>query len=100
MFNLGADLCVDLGVGLGVSLGVSLGMKAWNHCPIRGGLQLVKQWSMTSKLWSTCSNDLFIIIMPIAIDALFNTFPCGGEETSKHCPLTISMSLGRPLQLD
>jgi len=53
MFNLGADLCVDLGVGLGVGLG----MKAWNYYPIRGGLRLVKLWSMTSKLWSTCSND-------------------------------------------
>jgi len=62
MFNLGADLCVDLGVGLGVGLGVSLGMKAWNYYPIRGGLRLVKQWSMTSKLWSTCSNDQLRLI--------------------------------------
>ena len=57
MFNLGADLCVDLGVGLGVGLG----MKAWNYYPIRGGLRLLKLWSMTKELWSICNRDLILI---------------------------------------
>ncbi len=31
-----------------------------NYCPIRGGLRLVKLWSMTIVMWSICIRHLII----------------------------------------
>jgi len=61
--GLDVGLDVGLGVGLGVSLGVGLGMKAWNYYPIRGGLRLVKLWSMTIVMWSTGICRLYIYLL-------------------------------------
>ena len=35
-----------------------------NYCPIRGGLRLVKVWSMIIVLWSTCTGHLTLRYVP------------------------------------
>jgi len=61
-------------------------MKAWNYYPIRGGLRLVKLWSMTSKLWSTCSKDLINIFKDEAPQSI----------SYKHTATRLEMACGSP----